>query len=325
MYRIKDWHSTFENNRSRELKRLDWVPVPNTMDTGGYIELVEEHPNGAAHFGAWMAIVEIASRQKTRGMLPQLPAGIPHSDAAIARLLSRISRIPAIVFMELLPRLLDPNIGWIEQADQIQHDASIKEEKPSARTATIPHEGAGIPHDDATIPHEGAALRERAGARLITRKEGKKERTTNTHTLEKSRSIVAQNGNCAPVRWPYLADETYAAFVVAACGFWEDLIEEDLQKSWQFTWKKFTFAEKLSAVEKLNTRIASGENAQYVTRPPKYLEDGDWKRPPRKAESKNGNGNGRSNGTEPYRKPANLIDKAEYERLKAERERRIAQ
>jgi hypothetical protein len=54
-YRVKDWSKIYENNRTRELKRMDWVPIPNKMDGDGFTELVD-HPNGAAHLGAWLAL-----------------------------------------------------------------------------------------------------------------------------------------------------------------------------------------------------------------------------------------------------------------------------
>lgn len=130
-YRIRDWSKHYENNRTRELKRMDWVPIPNRMDGNGYTELVD-HPKAAAHFGAWIAIVEIASRRDVRGTLPQEGAGIPQA-------LARMSRLPATLFEEVLPRL--EAIGWIER---IQQDTEI------------PQEGAGIPHPSATIPQEGA-------------------------------------------------------------------------------------------------------------------------------------------------------------------------
>ncbi len=59
--RICDWDTLYENNRTRGYKKLNWVPIPNRMDGDGYTELVD-HPNGAAHLGAWIAIVQVASR-----------------------------------------------------------------------------------------------------------------------------------------------------------------------------------------------------------------------------------------------------------------------
>ena len=114
-YRIRDWDTQYENNRTKEIKRMTWVPVPNRMDGQGYTELVD-HPNGAAHLGAWLAIIEISSRQKIRGTFPQDDAGIP-------QVLARMSRLPAGLFEEVIPRLL--KIGWIEC---IQEDADIPQE-----------------------------------------------------------------------------------------------------------------------------------------------------------------------------------------------------
>ena len=66
MYRIRDWYQLFENNCTREVKRMDWVPVPNRMDGAGYTALVD-HPNGAAHLGAWLAMIEAAVARTIAG------------------------------------------------------------------------------------------------------------------------------------------------------------------------------------------------------------------------------------------------------------------
>lgn len=131
-YRIRDWNEHFENNRSREIKRMDWVPMPNKMDGSGYAELLD-HPNGAAHFGAWVAIVEIASRRPVRGELP-------HGGADICRVLWRMSRIPAVVFEEAIPRLLD--IQWIEEFT-VESRTVPQDAAPRAR-ALHGTEGKGI-------------------------------------------------------------------------------------------------------------------------------------------------------------------------------------
>ncbi len=114
-YRIRDWDKHFENASSRKLKRLDWVALPNKTDGEGYTALVD-HPNGAAHFGAWVAIVEIASKQNPRGNLPV--GGICQDVGRICQALGRISRLPAKLYEEVLPRLVE--IGWIEQLQSNQ-------------------------------------------------------------------------------------------------------------------------------------------------------------------------------------------------------------
>ncbi len=107
--RIKDWDRHFENAASRKLKRLDWVAIPIKTDGEGYTALVD-HPDGAAHLGAWYAIVEVAAKQTPRGVLP---VGIPQDIGGICQSLSRMSRLSPNVFREVLPRLLE--IGWIEE------------------------------------------------------------------------------------------------------------------------------------------------------------------------------------------------------------------
>jgi hypothetical protein len=122
--RIRDWSKHFENNRTRELNHIAWVPMPNKHDGDGYTELVD-HPNGAAHFGAWCVIVQVASRCDPRGTLVRDRA-VPHTAASLAR----ITRFPEAVFDEVIPRLLD--IGWLEWQPVV-----------GQAVTEIPQEGAG--------------------------------------------------------------------------------------------------------------------------------------------------------------------------------------
>lgn len=145
-WRVRNWDDHFENNRTRELKRMDWVPMPNRMDGDGYTELLD-HENGASHFAAWVAIVEIASRCDIRGTLMR-KAGTPHDFAS----LSRLSRMPDQIFREALPRLI--KIGWVEEI-------TVSEFKEM-------HDGAEKPHEPALdtdgVPQVPDASRTRAGA-----------------------------------------------------------------------------------------------------------------------------------------------------------------
>lgn len=125
IYRIRNWSTLYENNRTRELKRMDWVPIPNKMDGAGYTRLVD-HPNGAAHFGAWVALVEIASRSEVRGTLVRDGVALSCED------LGRISHLGAALFTEALPRFVD-SIKWLEIVE----------------IASEPQTSAVIPQDDA--------------------------------------------------------------------------------------------------------------------------------------------------------------------------------
>lgn len=117
LYAIRNWEKHFENNRTKELKHLAWVPMPNKMDGDGYTQLLN-HKNGAAHFGAWCALVEVASRCDPRGVLSRNGA-IPHDPAS----LERITRILGSVWEQVLPRLV--TIGWLISSDISQDDAGI--------------------------------------------------------------------------------------------------------------------------------------------------------------------------------------------------------
>lgn len=113
IYRIRDWREHFENNRTKELKRMTWVPVPNKHDGDGFTELLD-HPNGMAHYGAWHLILQVASKCDPRGSL--LRDGAEGGKTAhTPQSLARITRGSAVVFSEALPRLL--KIGWIETCE----------------------------------------------------------------------------------------------------------------------------------------------------------------------------------------------------------------
>jgi hypothetical protein len=137
-YRIREWARHFENNRTRDIKVLSWVAMPVKMDGDGYTELMD-HANGAAHFGAWCAIVEIAAKCTPRGTLirdvSQEGAVRPHDAASLAR----VSRIKVQIFEEVLARLV--SIGWLE----------LLTVEPSYFTE-IPQEGAAQPQEGASIP-----------------------------------------------------------------------------------------------------------------------------------------------------------------------------
>ena len=154
--RVRDWDKLYEINRTRELKKLDWVPVPNKQDGDGYSALVD-HPDAAAHYGCWMAILLIASKCEPRGTLIR-DNGEPHTPQSLAR----ISRLGAgfpqagatlphdgAGFMAAAIERLVGEIGWLEVIENNQ-------------SRTIPHQGAVLPQAGAGIPQDDAASRARA-------------------------------------------------------------------------------------------------------------------------------------------------------------------
>jgi len=125
--RIRDWDKHFENNRTRELKKLSWVPFPNKHDGDGYTELVD-HKDGVAHFGCWCLICEVASKCDPRGTLLR-DDKTPHTFETIARM----TRASATDMRSAIERLI--SIGWIESCDN---------PAPSCDLIPHPHAQKGI-------------------------------------------------------------------------------------------------------------------------------------------------------------------------------------
>lgn len=67
-YIIKDWAELYETAETRKLKKLSWVPIPNKHDGKGFRRIIRR-PDGLAILGAWMLILQVASREDQRGIL----------------------------------------------------------------------------------------------------------------------------------------------------------------------------------------------------------------------------------------------------------------
>lgn len=163
-YRIREWDKNFENNRTRELKKLDWVKVPNKHDGYGFAELLD-HPNGMAHYGAWMLILQVASKCETRGTLLRSGVGgkaVAHTPQSIAR----ISHGNAAVMEEAMERLV--TIGWIEVCEESAPDCGIPAPKagtPPSTEGNEGNEGKGHIAPDPHKPVKTETLRTIEGAR----------------------------------------------------------------------------------------------------------------------------------------------------------------
>jgi len=82
LYTIRDWSTIYENNRSRVIRDLRWVPLPNRMDGENFCAIMN-HPRGAEIFSAFVLMVEIASTCSPRGTLIR-GNGIPHTAHTLA-------------------------------------------------------------------------------------------------------------------------------------------------------------------------------------------------------------------------------------------------
>ncbi len=139
VFRIKDWEKHYENNRTRELKKMDWVRVPNSHDGEGYCQMVKGE-FGTQVFGAWVACIQVASRCEPRGTLMRKNQ-TPHTAMSLAER----TRLSVAAFEEMLRRAMLPTVNWIELVS-----LSVVTE--------IPHSDAESPHGDAAISSPPSAL-----------------------------------------------------------------------------------------------------------------------------------------------------------------------
>jgi len=248
-YRICDWSHHFENSSSRKLKRLDWVAIPNSMDVEGYIVLVD-HPNGAAHFGAWIAIVQIASKQNPRGTLPN--GKTSQSLGGICQSLGRISRLPAILFEEALPRLIE--IGFIEILGE---------------SADALGESASTSADSATTLGKSADTDIHTGRTDIQTEQRKIPETSSLLAKPADIHPKAQNGN------------GWRAFTEAYAKTERENTEADFTAC-KPLWAKLAMGDQIACVAGIRRDIDHEKYSgpEFWPKPKKYLYEREWERKP---------------------------------------------
>ena len=72
----------FETNRTRAVKAMQWIAVPNKHDSDGFLQVMD-HDNGVAHYGAWMLLLQVASKCTPRWVLARTKA---HDDVTTTSL-----------------------------------------------------------------------------------------------------------------------------------------------------------------------------------------------------------------------------------------------
>lgn len=166
-YRIKDWNENFENHRTRVLADMRRVYIPNKLDGEGYTELLD-HPSGGLHYAAWITMLQVASKCSPRGTLMR-GTNRPHDVHS----LSRITRIPAEVFEEAIPRLIA--IDWLEVVEeaQTQLNQGLKESGADAAQSGGNAAISGAPAAQSSAP---------AAQSSATAAQGRHQRGENRHT-----------------------------------------------------------------------------------------------------------------------------------------------
>jgi hypothetical protein len=104
--KIRDWDLHFEADRSRQWKKLSWVPVPNKQGLG--YKKIMLNKNGAQIFGCWNALVQQASLCSPRGDLSKYTI----DD------LSTNTMIPLNILTEAISFILQ-HLDWIEVVENL--------------------------------------------------------------------------------------------------------------------------------------------------------------------------------------------------------------
>lgn len=135
MWRIKNWDQHFENNKSREVVDARWVPMTNKQDGDGYLSLISS-TDGYACYGAFVAIVLLASKCKPRGDLRQ-SNGVAHSIETIARKV----HFPAALIQKTITRCCDPSVDWIEVVSDQEDGLFAQPTKKALECLSEGHKG----------------------------------------------------------------------------------------------------------------------------------------------------------------------------------------
>ncbi len=129
MWRVKDWDRIFENSQSKKYANISWVPIPNKHDSDGYTQLIE-HDHGVSHYGAWILLVQVASKCKPRGTLIR-DGDLEHDVDSLAR----VTRVGAHVFWEAIPRFV--KIGWLEEVDESETGSVLPKSGSTLERTTL--------------------------------------------------------------------------------------------------------------------------------------------------------------------------------------------
>ena len=177
MFVIRDWDAIYENNRTRDMKKMLWVPIPNGFDGDGYTQIMDRK-NGVALYGAWIACVNLASRCAPRGTLLR-STGDPHDCASI----SRITRVEKPIVEEMLDFCCN-TLKWL--------------------IYITPQEGAGFPQEGVWKGKEGKGMEEKdivdrkpstIPYQKIIERLNEKAGTSYKHTTSKTRDMIKARFN----------------------------------------------------------------------------------------------------------------------------------
>src|SRR3990167_2470140 len=125
IYRIRDWEQHFEKAQTRACKIVSWVPLPNKHDGKGFRRIIRL-PDGIQIYGAWVLIVQVASKCPERGVLCDADGALSAED------LSDKTGCPRSIFDRALKVLCSKEVAWIDKSDV--SDALSADYEPAVAT-----------------------------------------------------------------------------------------------------------------------------------------------------------------------------------------------
>lgn len=129
LYRVRDWSTHFENSQSKKYRTISWVPLPNKHDGKSFRRLMRM-PNGLTIYGAWVLIVQIASKCPTRGVLADSDGPLTADDISLK------CDAPTELIADALRVLSSPAVGWLEV--QSEHAGSTLLAHSEHATSALP-------------------------------------------------------------------------------------------------------------------------------------------------------------------------------------------
>jgi hypothetical protein len=155
LYKIRGWGIHFENNRSRSVKELDWISIPNRHDGENFAKVMDD-PECGNIFSGFVLMLQVASKCNPRGVLVK-DSGFPHDSNS----LHLKTRAPKSLFDKAFEFLL-MHTDWLE-CDDLPSDY----QPPVRSSSAVCEEGKGIEgnrREDIGLPKEVAFWNSNCGA-----------------------------------------------------------------------------------------------------------------------------------------------------------------
>jgi hypothetical protein len=159
VYKIREWKEIFEKAEWRKLRNRWWVAIPVKHDGTGFRRLMAMK-NGVELFGAWVLIVQVASKCRMPGTLADETGPLTARDIAIK------TGAPEKLVVRALSVVTSSEIGWMTVEDY-QDDSRPAADDPPATTAAPPPASREARDDSrasrpdsaaATSPGDGRAI-----------------------------------------------------------------------------------------------------------------------------------------------------------------------